>query len=93
MTFINTMINAREYLEERVAVRREFVDLGLLQVLQKLRLWIDNKRAVDERTESLTKLSSQFDVFQEAMLFDQRETTRGNLDLSYVLFCFIFFSN
>jgi len=90
MTFLNAMINARDLLDGRVAVRQEAVDLGLLKVIHETRQWIDAKRAVGEHTEHLGQLSAQFDVFEEAMNADKRETTRNGLDLSYVARCLLF---
>ncbi len=40
MTFVNAMINAEYFLDGRVAVRQEFLDLGLLDVIAVCALWV-----------------------------------------------------
>ncbi len=71
-----------------VCTVRTCVDLSSVPVdffsSQKNRQWIDSKRAVGEFTDALSQLSAQFEVFEEQMRSDKRETTRNNLDLSYV---------
>jgi len=82
MTFINAVINANDMLDGRVAIRQEFLDLGLMNVIVKTRNWVDMKRAYGNYTKNLKQLIAQFDVFEEAYRSDKRETTLNNLDLS-----------
>lgn len=57
MTFINAMVNAADLLERRVEVRREFIDLGLLDCIQTNRDWVDEHRASGNHVANMSQVT------------------------------------
>ena len=82
LTFINALINAVPALEERVRMRRAFVDLGLKDALRAITDSIDAHRG--DRWDRVEKLNVQAELFGQVAAADARETTIVELDFSDV---------
>lgn len=83
MIFINALINHTDALEARVAIRRGFIDLEILdqfETLSKAAKWFKLK---DEGRNQLCKeLKDQCQIFENLRLDDQQEVCIGEIDLS-----------
>ncbi|XXQ35067.1 FH2 domain-containing protein [Plasmodiophora brassicae] len=77
--FINTLINACNLLEDRVAIRREFIELGYLDIINQLRGGMATAVGFDA---DLQLLRSQLDLFESEMANDHRATMYNNVNLS-----------
>jgi hypothetical protein len=79
---VNALINAKDHLDDRVLIRHELLELGIVSVIDKLRGWIDSKRG-DPRFEDFKGLGVQCDLFTHELKSDKKATTRNEMDLSY----------
>lgn len=75
--FINSSINYTDNLEERVNLRREYLDLQILETIKEIREWAETKKG----TEAIALLN-QCDIFENEYFEDIRETKLNELDLS-----------
>jgi hypothetical protein len=77
MIFINTLLNYVDDLEERSNLRREFLDLGLKELISQSREW-----ARPFTNQLYRDLETQLDIFDNSMFEDQKEATFNGVDLS-----------
>lgn len=77
LTFINTLINSCNVLEDRVLVRTELMENGCAAMLPALRAWASRHDGPDFRS-----LEAQIEVFETERTADARDTLRGTVDLS-----------
>jgi hypothetical protein len=77
LVFINTTLNYCENFDDRVSIRKEYVDAGLVDVLQEVSEWASQKRGLDFK-----RLVAQCELFESLMAEDNREFMYNNLDHS-----------
>lgn len=82
LTFCNVLINAQDALDSRVSVRQEFLDLGILEALERLCIWMDSKRDLDLLHDEIGQLQAQVELFTEMHGRDRRDALYKDYDLS-----------
>jgi hypothetical protein len=70
-------LNYSESFEDRVNIRKEYIDAGILDVLQEVADWASQKRGLDYK-----RLVAQCDLFESLMTDDNREIMYNNIDHS-----------
>jgi hypothetical protein len=77
LVFINASVNYSDGLEERVNVRREYLDLDFLKIMGDIREWAAQKKGKD-----FDDLTRQWQLFEKIMADDKKECWYNEIDLS-----------
>ena len=77
LTFLNTLVNSCDALEDRVLVRNELLENGCAAAFPDLRKWAARHDGPDFRA-----IETQIEVFETERKQDVRDTTRGAVDLA-----------
>jgi hypothetical protein len=73
LTLINAIVNFPKETETRTKIRKEFLDLKMLQILDTLKIL--GRKEID----------TQINVFLEELEEDQQQVSFNNINLSYPL--------
>ena len=77
--FINTLINSCDDLDDRISIRRDFLELGLAELIETLRFEMTSSNST---AAEIHNLLAQLDVFESENKTDVRATTHNNIDMS-----------
>lgn len=93
MQLIFHLVNVNDDLKERITIRQEFLDRGMIRCLQRLRDWCEEKSAIATEMikaksakgtyvsiADLQLLNNQCSVFEEEMSRDRREAASNALN-------------
>ena len=85
LTFLNTLVNSCDALEDRVLVRNELLENGCAAAFPDLRKWAARHDGPDFRA-----IETQIEVFETERRSDVRDTTRGAVELANAAEVFAF---